>query len=540
MFDGVVATRHGSVRGVEEGGIWSFRGLRYAAPTGGAGRFRPPSAPDGWSGVREAKEFGPIAAQPRDGIGSYVPGDPQVQDEDCCSLNVWTAGPDTATPRPVLVFIHGGAFITGSGSGVMYRGEQLARRGVVLVTCNYRLGALGFLAHPALADGHRGFGNWGLADQLAALAWVRDNIAAFGGDPANVTVFGESAGAMSVADHLGRPGRLFRRAIAESGAVLAASAAAATTIAERLAAELGLRGVDRDALAGVPIDELLGAQARIVADVDHGIGLPFQPVVDGGLLDRHPADAIAGGLNAGAELVIGWNRDEFRVFAYGVRNLDGLDDKGVAALVGRYLRGGGLEADRLDAGEVLALYRSVASRAGTHISSRALLETVATDWLFRIPALRLASAHAAAGGRAFAYRFDWESPFLGGALGACHGIELPFVFGTFEDQFVGLFAGTGEDAAALSDALQSAWVAFATAGDPSCEALGRWPAYDPSRRATMVLGRAPHLEDAPDEETRAFWDARLGRYGEGGPIEGAAARSVALLADDLGEADTGT
>ncbi len=526
----VVATKFGAVRGVERDGIWNFLGLHYAAPPVGALRFRLPRPPDPWSGVRDAVEYGPLAPQPAAGAG-YIPNDPVASDEDCCTLNVYTPACD-GERRPVMVFLHGGAFLGGTGSSTMYRGLALVRRGVVLVTVEYRLGALGFLAHPNLYDEDSGgFGNWGLWDQLAALAWVRDHIEGFGGDPARVTLFGESAGAMSAADLLGAPAAsgLFHRAILQSGAALAAFPPAASSVAAQLAGVLGLPEPTREGFSAVPADDLLAAQDEVSSTIDRGRGQPFQPVVDGGLFARHPSVAIAAGQSAAVDVVAGTNRDEFRFFSFSVPDLADLDEAAVARIIGAYLAGSGLSSSRLPAGEIVAAYRTARSARGADIAPRELLEAIASDWLFRLPATRLLDAHRSVGGRAWSYLFDWESPFAGGALRSCHGLELPFVFGTFSHPVIGLFSGAGEDAALLADAMTGSWTAFAATGDPSCEELGSWPQYAPPRRATMVLGARRGVEDAPFEGERRFLDERLGRYGVSGPIEAAEPQSVALL-----------
>jgi para-nitrobenzyl esterase len=531
---GIVATRSGQLRGVERDGTWEFLGVRYAAPARGMMRFRPPRPPEPWSGVRDANEYGPVAPQPSAGAG-YIPNDPALADEDCCSLNVYTPACDDGR-RPVMVFVHGGGFLGGAGSSAMYRGTGLVRAGVVLVTINYRLGALGFLAHPCLAGtGSDGFGNWGLWDQVAALRWVREHIAGFGGDPGRVTLFGESAGAMSVADLVGAPASrgLFARAVLQSGAALASAPAPAAAVAEQLAALLGLPEPSREHLSRVPQDELLAAQAELSSRIDRGFGMPFQPVVDGGLLPRHPAETVAAGGAAGVELLAGTNRDEFRFFSFSIPDLDELDEERVRHIVGSYLSGAGVDPARLPADEVVEAYRAARLGRQAEVSPRELLEAIAGDWLFRLPVTRLLDAHRAAGGRGYCYLFDWESPFAGGALRSCHGLELPFVFGTWSHPVIGLFAGTGEDAARLSRSMAAAWAAFAGAGDPSCDEVGHWPAYASPARETMVLGRNVHVERAPFDEERTFFDSRLGRYGVQGPIEGAEPRSVALLLEAM-------
>ncbi len=339
-MDGVVEVRGGSVQGVERGGVWSYSGIPYAASPAGERRWRPPAPPESWSGIRVCDQFGPIAPQAQGFMDQALGGSTVESSEDCLNLNVWTPRPDSGR-RPVLVWIHGGSFMTGTGSSGLYRGGVLARyEDVVVVTINYRLGMLGFLAHPALAesgqvwlDGQEwsGIGNWGLADQVAALAWVRDHIDRFGGDPGNVTLFGESAGAMSVATLLAVPAAagLFHKAVVESGPPYTCAADVGATRAESLARQLGVE-CSRDALVAVPAEELVAAAAGFV-DGNGGAdaGLPLTPVVDGGLLAVPPVDAVASGSASTVPLLIGTNRDESAFFAVGSPKLMSLTMEGL-------------------------------------------------------------------------------------------------------------------------------------------------------------------------------------------------------------------
>ncbi len=302
-MDGVVTVGGGRVRGVWREDLWSFSGIPYARAPEGPLRWRPPQPPLAWEGVRDASSFGPIAPQIVSAGGIASPSDPDagdVRSEDCLTVNIWTREiPEhpTSTPgggRPVMVWIHGGGFTSGSGSVLLYRGDRLVRNGdVVVVTINYRLGALGFLGHTALGDPDGYVGNWGLHDQIAALQWVRDHIAQFGGDPGNVTLFGESAGGFSVAALLGAPASagLFHRAIVQSGGVHMHSLDEAERVADRLATALGVAACTREALEPIPFSDLLAATEEIAQRrPDPGlIPLPFLPVVDGVLLSTRPA-----------------------------------------------------------------------------------------------------------------------------------------------------------------------------------------------------------------------------------------------------------
>ena len=502
-MDGVVEVRAGRVRGVERGGVWSFSGIPYAASPAGERRWRPPAPPVPWVGVRACDRFGPVAPQSMGFMDQALSGggEPPESDEDCLDLNVWTPGLDGGR-RPVMVWVHGGSFMTGTGSSGLYRGGHLARtEDVVVVTINYRLGLLGFLAHPALDDPGQtwldgcewsGSGNWGLADQVAALVWVRDHIASFGGDPGNVTLFGESAGGMSVSALLAVPAAagLFHRAVVESGPPYTCSLGVAAERAERLAAHLGVP-CTRASLVGVPAEQLVAAGTDYV-EPGAVAGLLMTPVVDGGLLDTPPEQAVAAGSAASVPLLIGTNRDESAFFVLGSQKLMGLSMDGLAQWVRR------VTPDDEAADRVVSAVLAARDDRGESIAPRDLWSAIATEVVFRVGTARFANAHASAaapGVGTYAYLFTWESPAFEGVLGSCHALEIPFVFGTVRNQVVQAFSGGGEDAVALSAHMGRAWASFARSGVPECDVSGAgtvpWPRWDPAGRPTTVLGRWP-------------------------------------------------
>jgi para-nitrobenzyl esterase len=512
--NGVVRVRSGLLRGVFEGGTWSFRGIPYADDPSGSRRWRRPEPPASWAGTLDVVSWGPIAPQSPPVPGLSIPDDPRETSEACLSLNVWTPAIDDSQ-RPVLVWIHGGGFTSGTGASVIYRGDRLSsREDVVVVTLNYRIGALGFLAHPSLAgDDESGTGNWGLWDQVAALGWVRDNIAAFGGDPANVTVFGESAGAMSISALLASEacGRLFHKAVIQSGPPVTASAAWAAGRAERFAAlawesegrdgTVTSRHFGREALTELSAAVLVQATEELAKDVprEEGILLPLLPVVDGGLIDRTPADAIADGAAAEVPILIGTTRDEAALFVLTDPTARALDLEGVVRRVSKVT---GEPAARL----LVDAYRDERFKRGEPVGALDILTAITGDYVFRIPSLVLAAAAHKHQGSTFVYMFTWESPFLGGVFGSSHGLEVPFVFGTVEEGSVAPFTGSGPDASMLSRAMQRAWASFARNADPSCDELGYWPSFDPLRRPTMVLGPHGGLQEDPRGGERIAWD----------------------------------
>ena len=512
-MNAVVPVAGGRVRGVWRDDLWSFSGIPYARSPAGELRWRPPQPPLPWAGVRDASSFGPIAPQRVAEAGITSPSDPSaeaVQSEDCLTLNIWTRqipdDPSTAAGRPVMVWIHGGGFTSGSGSVFLYRGGDLVRHGdVVVVTINYRLGALGFLGHSGLNDPDGFIGNWGLHDQVAALRWVRDHIAQFGGDPDRVTVFGESAGGFSVAALLGAPAAagLFRRAVVQSGGAHVHTALEAGRAAERLVSTLGLSGCSRQTLAGVPAAELVAATDELGkrSPEPGAIAVPFLPVVDGTFLPQHPLKAVEQGAAAGIDLLIGTNRDELTLFSLGRPELMALDDA-------KALRWVTNAAPDVPADELLGGYREARSVRGEKVDPHALTVAIGTDNVFRWPSLELAAAQRAQGTvRTFVYLFEWESPAFGGFLGSCHALEIPFVFGVVHVPAVQLFTGAGVEAETLSTQMQQAWLAFAHTGDPTHPGLeGGWPAWDLKKRTTMVFGPRTGAVDGPRDTELAVWE----------------------------------
>ncbi len=490
----VVNTRYGEVRGSVADGVHAFKGIPYAAPPFGPNRLRPPQPVAPWSGVRDALAYGPKAPQPPypPPVNVLLP-ELAIAGEDCLTLNLWSPDLGSAA-QPVMVWISGGMFeYHGTGASPWYDGRRFARDSVVCVTINYRVGPDGFLY---LGEGNA---NRGLLDQVAALEWVQVNVAAFGGDPGNVTIFGESAGAMSVGTLLTMPRAegLFRRAIAQSGAAhQVISAASAQRVGQQLAEKLGVAAA-REAIAALPLDRLLQAEAELNADLaahpdpERWGGevvasmMPWQPVIDGEVIPARPIDRIAAGAGAGIDLMVGTNTDEHRLFLVPGGAIDHVTAEALAGAVAAY----GLPVEA-----TLAAYRAAQRGA----SAGDLLAAIQTDWYWRIPAIRLADAHAKGTASTYMYEFAWRSPQFNGRLGACHALEIAFVFDTLGHGTEPLL-GT-DPPQQLADTMHAAWVAFATNGDCG------WPKYDLSRRATMRFDTTSEVVDDPRSAERALWE----------------------------------
>ena len=506
-MDPVVETQAGRIRGLREGRIAVFRGVPYAAAPVGALRLLPCREPEGWSGTRDASRCGPAAVQGHSALMDLTGWTPTVPDsEDCLSLNVFTPGPDNAK-RPVFVWIHGGGLTNGTGSQSAYDGTALARKGdVVVVSLNYRLGALGFLALECLRDREGGtMGNLGLMDQVAALEWIRDNIDRFGGDPGKVTIAGESAGATSVAALMAAPRArpLFRHAILQSGHGSNTSwPEAMLDTGERFMREAGLAANDLDGLLKLPVSAILAAQARLWQNnPDRAWCMTFQPVVDGCFVEAMPDESIRAGRVADKAVLAGTNLDEMKLYILGDSAAYQLDDDGLVRRLDRILHSPGYQA-RDWSRPVLERYRAAMPGA----SSGDLWWAMETDRRMRVPLLRtleLASEHAR---DAFSYLFTWPSLAFGGIAGSSHTTEIPFVFGTLHNDWAPLLVGEGPEVDHLCDVIQRSWLAFVHTGSPEIPELSGWKGYVAGTRKTAILGAECRVERAPLEARRAAWD----------------------------------
>ncbi|MFQ5698137.1 MAG: carboxylesterase/lipase family protein [Myxococcota bacterium] len=509
-----VDTPSGALEGERQGGAAIFRGIPYARPPVGSRRFRAPEPAAPWTGTRLARSFrssAPQSAPMLPLLGRLIGGTAPGQSEDCLYLNVWTPAPDPRR-RPVLVWIHGGAFVMGSGSSALYSGRRLAVRGdVVVVTLNYRLGALGFLNLRGLVPhGDDVPSNLGLRDQIAALEWVQRHIECFGGDPENVTLMGESAGAMSVGTLLGTPRAqgLFGRAILQSGAAHnVASREQAAHVAESLLREVGVDALDAGGLEKLSLSALLRAQRKVGLSLGARGGLmAWQPSLDDDLLTTPPLRTIESGLSKSVPVLIGTNRDEWRLFLWGDPQGRRLDPAGLRRRIERSLQ----PAPSRDVDLAVELYSRPRLDRGRPTPTDSWVD-FQTDRIFRYPATRLAEIQSRHVPETYAYLFNWRPPLLRTRLGAAHGVEIPFVLGSLRRRELRPLIGWSPSALRLCDRMQQAWAHFARTGRPECDLLPDWPAYDPERRATQILGSDCFVEDAPLEETRRFWEGRLDR-----------------------------
>jgi para-nitrobenzyl esterase len=502
-------TSYGSLRGVAEDGLVIFRGIPYARPPVGDLRFAAPQTPDAWTGVRDATAFGPPAMQ---GATAAAPGltPSGPPSEDCLTLNVWTPAPDDAR-RPVMVYLHGGAFMVGSGSMPMFHGATLARRGdVVVLTINYRLGLFGYLRGiDVCGDALPSTGNEGLLDQLAALRWVKEQIAAFGGDPENVTVFGQSAGSVSICAMLSMPRArgLFHKAILQSGAMQVQVPAAANRVMEAILDHMGLEPREAGRLRDLPAVELLDIQTRATP---RSGGSPYRPVADGIDIPIDPESAIAAGSAAGIPLLVGTNLEEWRFFILLDPEAERLTDDGLLTrLTDPRANAQAADNAQFDPAEAVAMHREARSARGESTTAWDLWVAIMSDRRFRVPSMRLAERHSTHTPETYAYLFTWKSPGWDGRLGAGHEVQVPFVFGTLDAPDSRDLVPAGTPVGALPELMQDAWVAFARTGSPRTRDLPGWEPYTAARRTTMLLGTTTGSVDAPNEAERRFWDARV-------------------------------
>jgi para-nitrobenzyl esterase len=516
MSEAVTAgTRYGQIRGTRRHGVCAFLGIPYGRSTAPPRRFLPPEAPQPWTGVCDALRFGPRAPQaiwralantrsPGAGIGPEVslalephPENRPPISEDCLNLNVWTAGVGDGQRRPVMVYLHGGGFITGSSVSASTDGACLAATGeVVVVSVNHRLGILGYLALGGLlGPDYADSGVNGMLDLVAALAWVRDNIENFGGDPGRVLIFGESGGGAKVSTLLGMPTArgLFNRAAVHSDAGIRGLEPAE---AEKLAADV-LVGADltadrADQLLTLPLEEILRAQTAVFAaePANRDVVMRVRPVVGGPHLPAHPFDPVASAPGRDVPLVVGTNKDEVSLFVMADPEYDTMDLAGVAQRLMPAL------GDRTQ--EVLEMYRG----KYPDLSPTVLYVRILSDRTVREPAMRLALRQASdAAAPVYAYLLTWETSALGGRLRSPHVLDIPLVFRNTDSPLV----GDSDDRFAVSDRMSRAWIAFAATGSPNGPGLATWPPYTPGERRTMLFGaECSTVSDPAREELDLF------------------------------------
>ena len=511
-MNNIVETVSGKVQGTVAEGILAFRTIPYAASTAGANRFLPPQPCPPWAGVRACTAFTGRAPQAglrpptRPELENFSgAADPSPETEDCLTVNIWTPGCDQVAKRPVMVWFHGGAFAYGNANSPRTHGHRLAvRNDVVVVTVNQRLNVFGHLDLSGVGgQAFRLSGNAGTLDMVAALEWVRDNIAAFGGDPGNVTIFGESGGGAKVSTLLAMPRAkgLFHRAIIQSGAaVRLRTKERALALTECVSRHLGVTGA---ALQAVPVAQLLAA----IEPAQKAAGgspsplfdrYPFGPVVDGDVLPAQPFDPAASDVCADVPLIIGDMKSETANY---LAVVDRVWDR---SLTEAEMRQRVEPIAGQDTGRVVELYGQL--YPGVNSAERLIAITTASN--FRIRSLVLAQRRAALKrGSVWMYSFEWETPVLGGKLKAPHAMDVPFTFNTLD-----LTNATGgrADAQVLADTMSSVWAAFARNGRPDHASIPAWPVYDAATRATLVLDKVCRIENDPRSEERRLWQGITG------------------------------
>jgi para-nitrobenzyl esterase len=490
----LIQTSYGMVQGVQEGTISSWKGIPYAQPPLGARRFRPPQPLEAWPGVLQATQFGPMAMQPPSLPAELLRR--LSMSEDCLTLNIWSPGAD-AQLRPVLVWIHGGGWLIGSGR--LHDGTSLATLGdVVVVTLNYRLGPFGFLHLAELGgEGYAASGNCGILDQVAALQWIQENIAAFGGDPHRVMVFGESAGAMSIGTLLALPAAqgLFQQAILQSGTVgPIRSNTEATTLARTFLKILDVSPEALSPLEHISAERLVEAASTLPdGQGTTGMGdmIHFAPVIDGVLLPQPPLQAVASGVAKRIPIIVGTTKDECLFYPFADATWREADDE---TLIRRVKQ------------QVGATWPSVAPFfLGDQSDEQPLLKrllALLTFDQFIFPAIQLAEAQVRQGAPVWFYRFDWHSPLFGGAA---HTLDRIFVWNLTENPAIQHMTGDVPQRVQLAQHMQRAWIAFARSGDPTIQELPTWPRYDLEQRATMLFNRESTIQSDPNARARQIW-----------------------------------
>jgi para-nitrobenzyl esterase len=495
MSNLIVETTKGLVQGYDNRRCHFFGGIPFSAPTGGPQRFRPPQPVEPWQEVRSAVYPGPIISQNPTRFETFLGPDPQPQSENGLSVNVWTPAADDAK-RPVYVWIHGGAYISGSSSFPLYDGTSFAHNGnIVVVGLNYRLGDRGYLHLNHLDESYAGSGNVALMDQVAALEWVRDNIAAFGGDPGHVTVGGQSAGGGAITGLMMMPAarNLFHRAIIQSISLMSfRDLALAEYTTETFMAEVGATSIAE--LEAAPIETLLAAQRATVRTRPVTGKALFQPVIDGTVLKKDILPSARDGELLDIPIMIGITAEEWKPFQFFMNPEDVPKSETAMAAVFDDLCGNG-------SGLVSAYREMLGVLEPTQLFAAAM-----SDWRWRQTTLKLQSILSDKQD-VYAYEFRWRSPTNEGKLGAGHCVEIPFCFDNMETPSTPYLIGY-KAPKMLADTMHGSWCNFIRGGNPESDRTGDWPRYDQERRATMMFDTTSKLEDDPSSNRRLYWESR--------------------------------
>lgn len=486
MSNTIVTTRYGKVEGKQAEGISVWKGIPYAKPPVGELRFQPPQQLEAWQGVHDATQYGPAAIQTPSEITDFLGNRTGEMSEDCLHLNIWSPKADEKK-RPVLVWIHGGAFANGSGTSPGYNGTSFTSEGdIVVVTINYRLGVLGFLHLGELGGKeYASSGNCGILDQIAALQWIKENIEAFGGNPNDITVFGESAGAMSIGILLGMPSAkgLFNKAILQSGAARnILSKEKATHIAKKVIADLEIGTDDISRLKELSAEALLKAAKDIPK-------MAFGPIIDGITIPEHPEQAISNGSAKDVSILIGTTKDEYRLFTFFDPKWSEVDEEAVKRRLERMLGPTWPKVSNYLLGKEL---------------TQTLFEDTMTFDMFTYPAIWLAEQQVKQGAPVWMYRFDWETPILNGGLKSCHALEIPFVWNGINEPDVVDLLGDSPDQS-VADQMHKAWIAFARTGNPNTYEVPSWPDYDLEKRSTLIFGGERPVGYDLNKDERLIW-----------------------------------
>ena len=492
----IVEISTGKLQGYIDKGIEVYKGVPYGEPPVGDLRFNAPEPKKSWGDLLDATRFGPVAPQPPSPF-TPEPAPPQSE-EDCLTLNIWTPATDDKK-RPVMFWIHGGSYKTGGATN--YDGIPLATRGdVVIVIINYRLGPLGFLYLP---DAPNFSANVGLLDQIEALKWVKENIVNFGGDPENVTVFGESAGAGAICCLLGMPAAkgLFNRIIPQSGSTspLGYQKGRAISTAQRLASLLEIEKDDIDSLRKISSEKIIKAQTKMDQQVLEGgtaFALGYSPLVDKNTMPKHPLKAVLDGETKNIEVLHGTNKDEMRLWELwypGVKNSEELFNR-----LNVMTKPMGQSEEKVR--EIINIYSE------TRKNPTEIFNAIITDTFFRVPSIRLAEMQSRVQPDTYMYMFTYPSPIRNGSLGAVHAIEIPFVFGTLDmPRIFELFPVSNKETEKLSAKMMDSWISFARSGNPNHKEIPKWEQYG-NDRATMMFGKDVEAKNDPYGKERSVWD----------------------------------